>query len=374
METATKLRIDREFQELIPPLTNEEYAGLEASVLAEGVLMPLVEWNGTVVDGHHRLRICREHGIEYVTRNIELDDRDAAKLWIIGHQLARRNLTIAQRVILVNQRNEIEGLRTEAKKRELAGVKPDPCLNSDKGPIDVIGEIAEQAGVARSTAAKVLTVNRDGDEDTKQAMFSGETSINKAYRAVKKQKSETELAKTAGQKVKLPKGKFHTIVIDPPWPMAKILRDVRPNQVGMDYPTMSVDEIAAFPVPDMAYKNCHIYLWTTQKRLRESFDILDAWGFRQLFTMVWHKPGGFQPVGLPQYNAEFILFGRKGVLPFIETKAYSTCFAAPRREHSRKPDEFYELVARVSPAPRIDVFSREQRDGWETFGNDTTRF
>jgi len=77
---------------------------------------------------------------------------------------------------------------------------------------------------------------------------------------------------------------------------------------------------------------------------------------------------------LPQYNSEFIVFGRVGALPFTETKNFFTCFNAPRREHSRKPDEFYKIVERVSPGPRIDVFSRETRDGFESWGAESDKF
>ena len=90
--------------------------------------------------------------------------------------------------------------------------------------------------------------------------------------------------------------------------------------------------------------------------------------------MVWHKPGGFQPYGLPQYNCEFVLFGRMGSLPFTETKQFSTCFDGKRREHSRKPDGFYDTVRRVSPGPRIDVFSRERRDGFDSWGDEVDKF
>ena len=171
------------------------------------------------------------------------------------------------------------------------------------------------------------------------------------------------------------KGKYQTIVIDPPWPMEKILRDVAPNQYGFDYPTMSLEEIQDWkPLLDLADDDCHLWLWTTQKFLPASFEVLNAWGFNYIFTSVWHKNGGFQPFNLPQYNCEFILYGRKGTPEFTSTKNFNTCFNAPRREHSRKPDEFYELVRRVCPEPRLDVFSREKREGFEQYGNEVDKF
>lgn len=90
--------------------------------------------------------------------------------------------------------------------------------------------------------------------------------------------------------------------------------------------------------------------------------------------MVWYKPGGFQPVGLPQYNCEFVVYGRKGALEFIDTKAFPCCFYAKRREHSRKPDEFYDLIRRVTSGPRADVFSREPHAGFAQYGNEINKF
>jgi N6-adenosine-specific RNA methylase IME4 len=167
-------------------------------------------------------------------------------------------------------------------------------------------------------------------------------------------------------------GTYSVIVIDPPWEMEKIEREVRPNQVGFDYPTMNEDELAAMTLP--AADDCHLFCWTTHKHLPMALRLLDAWGFRYVLTMVWHKPGGFQPIGLPQYNCEFAVYGRKGSPKFIDTKAFNTCFEAPRREHSRKPDEFYDVIRRVTGGSRIDMFSREDRAGFSSWGNEAGKF
>jgi N6-adenosine-specific RNA methylase IME4 len=162
---------------------------------------------------------------------------------------------------------------------------------------------------------------------------------------------------------------YRTIVIDPPWPMEKIKRDVAPNQIGFDYKTMTIEEIKEFKTQDfVSDQGCHLYLWTTQKFLPAAFEILNSWGFNYVFTMIWHKNGGFQPFNLPQYNAEFILFGKKGNLNFTTTKQFFCAFRADRNGHSKKPDEFYDMVRRVSPEPRIDIFNRRKIEGFDRFG------
>jgi N6-adenosine-specific RNA methylase IME4 len=172
----------------------------------------------------------------------------------------------------------------------------------------------------------------------------------------------------------LPPQKFNTIIIDPPWPAEMIEREVRPNQIGLEYPIMTEDELAAFDVAKLAAEDCHLFCWATQRFLPLCLELIAGWGFRYVLTMVWHKPGGFQPVGLPQYNCEFVVYARCGSPRFVDTKAFNCCFEAPRREHSRKPDEFYDLVRRVTAGPRIDVFSREPRPGFDQYGNELTKF
>lgn len=173
----------------------------------------------------------------------------------------------------------------------------------------------------------------------------------------------------------LPTEKYRTLVVDPPWPMQKIERDVQmhtPAQVQMDYPVWDIERIRDLPLP--ADDQCHLYLWTTHRFLPNALDILEYWGFAYCLTFVWHKNGGFKPFNLPQYNCEFALFAKKGNIDFLDTKDFFTCFSADRTGHSRKPKYFYDMVNRVSPAPRLDMFSREKHEGFDQYGNEPDKF
>jgi len=168
---------------------------------------------------------------------------------------------------------------------------------------------------------------------------------------------------------------YRTIVIDPPWEIEKIKREVAPNQIDMDYKLMSIKEIKRFPVPKfVSREGAFLFIWTIQRYLPDTFDIIRGWGFNYICTLVWHKNGGFQPFNLPQYNAEFIIFANKGNLKFPTTKNFFCCFNGERREHSRKPREFYETLRRVTPEPRIDIFNRGKIEGFDSYGYETNNF
>lgn len=222
-----------------------------------------------------------------------------------------------------------------------------------------------ELGVTRKESSNAQLLAKISDEEFKK-VCTKEKSLADIRRESKKAEMIQKLESIEAQKIKQASGLYDVIVIDPPWEMTKINRDCRPNQVEFDYPTMPLAEIESLEIP--AADDCHLFLWTTQKYLPISFDILDTWGFNYICTFVWHKNGGFQPIGLPQYNCEFILYARKGTPEFIDTKAFPLCFNAERKGHSVKPEEFYEMVRRVTAGRRLDMFNRRLIEGFDGYG------
>lgn len=170
-------------------------------------------------------------------------------------------------------------------------------------------------------------------------------------------------------------GAYRTVILDPPWPMDVLHRDtaVKDDRRKLDYPTQTLEEIRDSTAWEhIAADGCHVYLWTTQRFLDDAWHLMEEKGISPEVVLVWHKPKGFTPFTW-MYNAEFVVFGRVASLPF-EKVGEKVVFQGDVREHSRKPDEFYEVVRRVSPEPRIDCHSREPREGFDQWGTEKEYF
>lgn len=167
--------------------------------------------------------------------------------------------------------------------------------------------------------------------------------------------------------------KYRTIVADPPWAYKNRMRGnmTKGEMRAVDfneYPTMELDEISALPVTDLAERDAHLYLWTTQLFMRDAYQVLDAWGFRQGAILVWAKPPK-GVCGTYVCSAEFCIFARRGNLQH-RRRQLGTVFQWPRSDHSAKPEAFIDMVESVSPGPYLEMFARRQRLGWDTWGNE----
>lgn len=177
-----KLKIDPEFEALIPPLTQEEFAELEQNILRDGCRHPLVIWKGIVVDGHNRLKICTQHGKAFKSTELErIDDREQVLLWIISNQLGRRNVIQFQRTVLALKKEEIIAARAKRKMEAGTNQHSTPSTNLSKGtPIDTRREIAMEAGVSEGTVSKVKKIQADAVPAVFEAARVGKIKIDVA--------------------------------------------------------------------------------------------------------------------------------------------------------------------------------------------------
>lgn len=190
----------------------------------------------------------------------------------------------------------------------------------------------------------------------------------------------------------LQRGGFKAIMADPPWYFRARTTVVSDRDPQRHYGVMSARDICALPVSDLAEKDAHLFLWATGPCLPQAFAVIDAWGFRfsgVAFTWIKlkksHNPNQLRilpsaehdlHVGLgftTRKNAEFCLLARRGNAKRV-AKDVREIIMSPVREHSRKPDEAFDRVRRYCDGPYLELFSRESRAGWATWGNQTGKF
>jgi N6-adenosine-specific RNA methylase IME4 len=171
---------------------------------------------------------------------------------------------------------------------------------------------------------------------------------------------------------------FGTILVDPPWQFTNKTGKVAPEHKRLArYGTMKLDEIMALPVVDLAAPTAHLYLWCPNAMLPEGLAVLKAWGFTYKSNIVWHKvrkDGGSDGRGVGFYFrnvTELILFGVRGknARTLAPGRRQVNLLATRKREHSRKPDEQYEIIEACSSGPFLELFARGTRKGWTTWGN-----
>ncbi len=174
---------------------------------------------------------------------------------------------------------------------------------------------------------------------------------------------------------------YKTIVIDPPWRYGKwgqgskncYFAPFKGNRapIPMPYPTLSVEQIKQLPVPTLMDADCEVYLWTTQRYLPAAFDVLKAWGVAYCQTLTWCKaPMGTGQGGVYCPTTEFLLLARKGRMPKVP-RIDSTWWQVKRHmQHSKKPEFFQDLIETVTVGPRLEMFARRPRPGWDVWGNE----
>lgn len=172
--------------------------------------------------------------------------------------------------------------------------------------------------------------------------------------------------------------KFRTILADPPWQFQNRTGKIAPEHKRLSrYGTMTLDDIKALPVSAAAEETAHLYLWVPNALLPEGLAVMSAWGFNYKSNIVWQKirkDGGPDGRGVGFYFrnvTELLLFGVRGknARTLAPGRTQVNILSTRKREHSRKPDEQYDLITSCSPGPFLELFARGKRDDWAIWGN-----
>ena len=380
------MQIKDEFKKLIPALSVEEFKQLEQNCLAEGIREKIITWNGFIIDGHNRFEIATRWNLDYESESKEFNSEDDVKIWMVNNQLGRRNLQDFVRGELMQTLEKLEKNKGVEVYKETVGRPKKELLsiidNNLKHNTQKI--VADKLGWSTGKKAQFDVVTKKAPEEVKAKLRTGEVSINQAYQEIKKEEKKTErLNQIEEIKIKIEEEnltvenkKYHVIAIDPPWNykekggFSSEDYDSKSNRGAVDYPTMNLEQIKKIELPEA--EDCVLFLWTTHSFLKDSFEILENWGYNYKATLVWDKV----KMGLGRtirMQVEFCLIAIKGN-PIINGSSERDIITEARREHSRKPEAFYEMVDRMCIGNKLDYFSRNNRINWEHYGAEKGKF
>lgn len=354
-----EIKLDKEFRKLLPNLTSEEYKKLEKSIIKNDCRDPLVLWNGILIDGNNRHKICTEHNKHFSTVNMEFDSREEVELWIIKTQLGRRNLTDIDKLKIAGK---LKALFSEIAKKN-QGKRTDISSILTKS-IDARKEAANIAGVSTGNLTKFEFIEENASNDIKEKVMNSEISIDKGYRETKK--ANRPAPKSAPP---LPDDEYEVIYADPPWQYEFSKDDA--DKIENHYPTMPLEEIKDMDILSVAADNSVLYLWATMPKLKEALEVIEAWGFNYLSGMCWDK----EWIGTGYWwrgQHELLLVATKGDFsPPLPKDRVSSVLREKRTGHSVKPMIIYEWLNKWFPnKKKLELFARKEREGFTSWGNE----
>ena len=348
--------------------------GLATSIHDIGLLHPIVITpQNELIAGGRRLAAYKRLGRkEILVRIIDLDsilDGEAAENAI------RKDLEPSEAVALGEALEKRE--RQRAKKRlkeagKLGGEGSGKLPEASKG--QTRDKVGNAVGMSGRTYEKAKAVVKAANDDPAKfgSLLADMDRTGRVNAPFKRLKVIAQAEAIRAETPPLPnKGPYRVLVADPPWPYEVRAED--PSHRGVHpYPSMSIDEICAVDVASISHADSILWLWTTNHHMRQAFEVLDAWGFEQKTILTWAK----DKMGLGDYlrgKTEHCLLAVRGK-PIVQLGSQTTLLAGPRRKHSQKPDEFYQLVESLCPAPRYAyLFARGgQRPNWDGHGDEIT--
>jgi N6-adenosine-specific RNA methylase IME4 len=366
---------------IFPEMQPEDYSRLVSDLTTNGfdIKQPIYIYEGEVLDGWNRLKACNELGIQPITRTFMGSDIEAINFVMRTNK--RRNLTSSQwAAVAVEADDLIELLKEEAEIQRRQKISES---RSGVETVQLIAPSQKEENKVRTQLANTFNTNKTYISDaqkiknTNPEVFEQIKRGEKTITEVKKEEKIEQRKKLIEEQredikagtAKLPEGVFEVLAVDPPWNYGREY-DPEGSRVANPYPEMTQQELLQMEMPSA--KDAVMFLWTTHKFLFDAKELLEKWGFEYKATMVWDK----EKIGMGAWlrmQCEFCLVGIKGK-PTWDNTTWRDIIREPRREHSRKPETFYQMVEEITVGRRLDYFSRQQREGWSTFGNDVSKF
>ena len=349
------------------------------SIQALGLLHPvLINAQFRLIAGARRLEACRRLGWNTIAaRVVDLDELRAEH----DENMVRQDFLPSEAVSIKRALEEVERQKARERMSEGGRLSKKGVITGGNLPPLTKGKtrdkLAAYVGMSYKTLQRaeeiVAAAETEPDKygDLVEEMDSRQHSLNGVYR---KLKMRQEIVRLQSEPPALPTGKYSVIVADPPWRFYNRIQDTtRRNMLA--YPSMATEKIMAIPVHELCEDNCILFLWWTNSHLHDAFHVLEAWGFQYKTILTWVKTSNGNGTWLGtgdwlRNTTEQVLVAVKG-RPLVHLTNQATHLHCPvdKKRHSRKPEEFYKMVESLCPQlRRLDMFSREKREGWDGYG------
>ena len=378
------MNIKKEFKDLIPPLTTEEFKQLENNCLEEGIREKILTWNGFIIDGHNRFEIATRWDLEYETESKYFKDEEAVKEWMILNQFGRRNLNNYQRSVLALELEDVFSIK--AKEKQIR--KPLSVLAKlPKQKINTRKELSNVAQVGERTLGMVKKIQAEASEEVKAKLRTGDLHINAAYKEIKKEEKKEELEEKKKEYDKRVETKnnnefkvdilntdetFRVIYADPAWSYNDKQDTPQLGGAAKHYDTMSISQLCELPVKEISEKDSVLFLWVTSPLLEDAFKVISAWGFKYKTSFIWDKVKH----NMGHYNSvrhEILLVCTRGSCTPDNKKLYDSVQSIERNNnHSEKPIEFLNIIDDLyNYGNKLEMFCRTiKKEKWYGWGNE----
>ena len=375
---------------IFPMMGEEEYQALVRDIERNGLLEPIWLYEDKIIDGRNRYRACLELQIAPQFRTWQGSGSPLA--FVLSLNLSRRHLSSSQKAVvalevekhLAEQARHQQGRRSDLLQKTAKGLRPLHAAQEAGKLVGTNRHYVVTAKQIKKAAPELLETVRSGKLTIPEARHLSRLPVEQRKNVqalveqgraknVKEGMRKVRLADQvqAIEEMVLPKGKYHVLVADPPWPYTKRSSDTS-HRGTIPYPSMTLADIEALDVASLAHEDCILWLWTTNAFMAEAHHVARSWGFEVKTILTWAK----DRMGLGDWlrgQTEHCLLAVKGK-PVVRLSNQTTLLHGRVGEHSEKPEEFYRLVESLCPGSKCELFARRRREGWSTFGSEVGMF
>jgi len=357
-----------QYENLIFPLTDEEYDSLKSSIRTNGLYLPIIiSDTGIILDGHHRHKACNELDITGKYKVKKFENILLEKKFVIESNLTRRQLNDYQKgelgIPLLAIQKELAKLR-QGKRNDLTSGSNEPQVTNERTR-DIV---AKQLGLSSTTFERTRKIIESNDEGLKEKLRSGETTVSAAYNKIR-----NDIIQNNSKTPEIPTDEYNVCYVDPPWKFDnQNTGGSLISGASQKYPTLSTDDIITLMKKLQFHKNSILFMWSTNAMLIDALRVISELGFTYKGKVTWHK-SKFLGLGYWYRNVtEDCIFAIKGDVKAFHSQL-PNFFEASNTKHSEKPEYMREIIEdgikSISKIKKIEMFGRKETPGWTVFGN-----